>query len=78
MAETCRRVGEAAEQLGLPRPSYVHLRRILRAERLRRRELKELRDKVRDDFARHRVVDIAEVVIELRDIEGRSTLRRRS
>jgi hypothetical protein len=78
MAETCRRVGEAAEKLGLARPSYVHLRRILQAERLRRHELRELRAKVGEDFARHRVVDLAEIALELRDIEGRRALRRRS
>jgi hypothetical protein len=29
IAETCRRVAEAAERLDLPRPSYVHLRRVI-------------------------------------------------
>ena len=33
MAETCRRVGAAAEALGLFRPSYSHLRRFLVAKR---------------------------------------------
>jgi len=33
IAETCRRVGEVATALGLPRPSYVHVRRIVRMER---------------------------------------------
>jgi hypothetical protein len=33
VAEVNRRVGDAAERLGLIRPSYVHLRRILLAER---------------------------------------------
>jgi hypothetical protein len=36
MAETCRRVGVAAERMGLPRPSYSHLRRYIREERERR------------------------------------------
>jgi hypothetical protein len=36
MAETCRRVGAAAEAMGLPRPSYSHLRRFIREERERR------------------------------------------
>jgi hypothetical protein len=78
MAETCRRVGAAAEKLGLARPSYVHLRRILTAERARRRELRELRERVREDFARHRVVDLAEIALELRDIEDRRALGPRS
>jgi hypothetical protein len=38
-AETCRRVGAAAEEIGLIRPSYQHVRRIVRVER-RRRELR--------------------------------------
>jgi hypothetical protein len=39
VAETCRRVGAAAGELGLIRPSYGHVRRIVRVER-RRRELR--------------------------------------
>ena len=38
-AETCRRVGAAAEAIGLLRPSYGHVRRIVRVER-RRQELR--------------------------------------
>ena len=38
-AETCRRVGAAAEEIGLIRPSYQHVRRIVRVER-RRGELR--------------------------------------
>lgn len=36
-AETWRRVGEAAVELGLARPSYHTIRELVRAERLRRR-----------------------------------------
>ena len=36
-AETWRLVGEAATELGLPRPSYHTTRELVRAERLRRR-----------------------------------------
>jgi hypothetical protein len=38
IAETCRRVGVAAERLGIERPSYPHVRRIVLVERRRRRE----------------------------------------
>ena len=38
-AETCRRVGAAAEEIGLLRPSYQHVRRMVRVER-RRKELR--------------------------------------
>jgi len=43
IAETCRRVGTYAEKNGLTRPSYVHVRRIVIAERERAREAAEAR-----------------------------------
>lgn len=52
MAETCRRVAERVQELGFTRPSLVHLRTLVRAERdqreaeLRRRE--ELGEIARD------------------------------
>ncbi len=36
MAETWRRLAEAGERLGLTRPSYQHVRRLVRIERRRR------------------------------------------
>jgi predicted nucleic acid-binding protein len=36
-AETWRRVGEAAEELGISRPSYHTIRELVRAEEVRRR-----------------------------------------
>jgi hypothetical protein len=36
-AETWRKVGEAAQELGLARPSYHTIRELVRVERLRRR-----------------------------------------
>jgi len=42
MAETCRRVGAAAERMGLPRPSYSHLRRYIKEERERRAEIRQI------------------------------------
>jgi hypothetical protein len=33
MAETCRRVAERVQELGFTRPSLVHLRTLVRAER---------------------------------------------
>ncbi len=44
IAEVWRRVGGVAERLGVPRPSYVHLRRIVVSERERTAELREIRD----------------------------------
>ena len=78
MAETCRRVGALAERLGVPRPSYVHLRRFLCAERLRRQELHELTGDILDDIARHRPVDTYVIADRLNDIEGRRRVRARS
>jgi hypothetical protein len=47
-AATWRLVGETAAKTGLPRPSYPHLRRLVTAERRRRRAQRELRDAVRE------------------------------
>ena len=44
IAEVCRRVGAAAETMGVPRPSYVHVRRIVLSERARAAELREIRN----------------------------------
>ena len=64
MAETCRRVGRVAAVLGLPRPSYSHLRRFIRDERRRRayeerrrRELCELAADVTTRLVAGRFVD---------------------
>ena len=47
-AATWRLVGETATKAGLPRPSYPHVRRLVAAERRRRRARRELRDAVRE------------------------------
>lgn len=43
-AATWRLVSETAANVGLPRPSYPHVRRLVIAERQRRRARQELRD----------------------------------
>jgi hypothetical protein len=52
MAETCRRVAERVQQLGFTRPSLVHLRTLVRAERdqreAERRRAEELGEIARD------------------------------
>ncbi len=48
VAETWRLVSEAAAQLGFPRPSYPNVRRLVLAERARRRLRQELRDVVKE------------------------------
>lgn len=47
-AATWRLVGETAAKTGLPRPSYPHVRRLVAAERRRRRARNELRDLVKE------------------------------
>jgi hypothetical protein len=50
MAETCRRVGRAAEQMGLPRPSYSHLRRFIKEERERQAAIRRVVHDVTSDL----------------------------
>ena len=73
IAETCRRVAAGAERLGCPRPSYVHLRRFVRAERdrreaerARRRELLAIVGDVAFDLHRGKLVDAYEVADRVR------------
>jgi hypothetical protein len=67
-AAVCRRVGEVAWRLGLTRPSYVHLRRLLVEERRRqdaarkrRRELLQVALDVERDLRRGFRVDAYEI-----------------
>ena len=48
MAVTWRLVGETAAKVGLPRPSYPHVRRLVAAERRRRAARREFRDVLRE------------------------------
>jgi hypothetical protein len=77
MAEICRRVSAAAEQLGLTRPSLVHLRTLVRderdrkeAERARREDLREIAEDVVFTLARGRMPD-AYAVADRVDEAGR-------
>jgi hypothetical protein len=73
MAEIARRVGAVAAQLGLPKPSYVHLRRFLVAYRREQDEERERREEIREilmdaylDLHRSRVVDAYDVADRIR------------
>lgn len=46
IAEVCRRVGAGAAQLGLFKPSYPHLRRLILIERERQDAIREVVDDV--------------------------------
>jgi hypothetical protein len=48
MAATWRLVSETAANLGLPRPSYPHVRRLVLDERRRRRARSAIRDVVKE------------------------------
>lgn len=74
MAEISRRVGIAAARLGLPKPSYVHLRRYIvahreeeDAERARRDEIRKILWDAYYDFMQSRVVDAYEVADRIRE-----------
>ena len=74
MAEICRRVAAVAERLGLPRPSYVHLRTLLREqrewedyERARREELQAIAADVATRAMRGLRVDAYEVADAVRE-----------
>ncbi|HSL64351.1 MAG TPA: hypothetical protein VK874_06790 [Gaiellaceae bacterium] len=74
IAETCRRVGAAAWSAGLVRPTYPHLRRLVHAERRRKRTETARRQAARavleDAFFRWmngRLVDPDLVLDRLRD-----------
>ncbi|HEU5279334.1 MAG TPA: hypothetical protein VFU26_10565 [Gaiellaceae bacterium] len=73
MAEVARRVGLVAAELGLAKPSYVHLRRYIRAhraqedaERKRASDLKEIVADVYLDAMRGRVVNAYDVAERIR------------
>ena len=60
-AETWRRVGDSAEELGLSRPSYHTIRELVRLERARRRARTESRKaalRVLEGALSQRVVDL--------------------
>jgi hypothetical protein len=78
MAETCRKVGAEADRLGLTRPSYVHLRRFIRAERERRRELDVLTGDIVAILASGRVPRLEPVTERVRELNLRAERRRSS
>lgn len=76
LAEVCRRIGDAAWELGLTRPSYVHLRRLLLEKRLReeaarerRRAFLKLVSDIERDLRRGRVVNAYEVAERVAEVK---------
>ena len=77
IAEINRRVGVAVVKLGLIKPSYVHIRRLVLAERERqdadRRRREAVREVVADITAKvlaGRVPTVYEILDRLEDAEG--------
>jgi hypothetical protein len=77
IAEVCRRVGRAAAETGLTRPSYVHLRRLVLAERARKdaerarqQEIRAIVADVAEDLLVGRRVNAYEVADRVRDARG--------
>jgi hypothetical protein len=70
IAEVARRVGAAAEKAGLTRPSYVHLRRLIQAERCRQDERREMIGDVASDLVRGLLVNPYEVADRIRNTRG--------
>jgi hypothetical protein len=78
VAETCRRVGEEAQALGLPRPSYVHVRRLVRAQREIRRARREIVSDLVSDAARGLVPRLDRVIDQAHEAQFRAERYRQS
>jgi hypothetical protein len=78
IAETCRRVGERAWELALPRPTYPHLWRLVRAkrdyedaERERREALRAIAGDAATRLMVGRFVDAYDVAERVREVQSR-------
>ena len=74
IAETVRRLGLVAEELGVPRPSYVHMRRYVvehrereEAARARRQAVREILFEAYWDATMGKLVNAYEVADRLRE-----------
>ena len=66
MAEIARRVGRVAAEFGLPKPSYVHLRRYL----IEHHNIPRLADRLLEAFGSS-VLDAGDRKVEEGDLHGR-------
>lgn len=74
IAELHRRVGDLADELGLTRPGYAHVRRIVKAERRYRDELAEAALDLVWDALRYRKESVLGHGERVRDIQARRKL----
>lgn len=75
IAEVWRRVGAHAEKIGLSRPSYVHVRRIVVSERERAAELREIRNEALEGVFSRMVPDPVELSLRRREVLAGDRLR---
>ena len=75
IAEVCRRVGDRAERLGVPRPSYVHVRRIVLSERERARELREIRNEALAGLVTRMMPDPVDLALRRQEVLAGDRLR---
>ena len=75
IAEVWRRVNVRADRLGVPRPGYDNVRRIIHAERERKAELREVRDEVLGTLVRGWVPDPVRALDRLNEIYQRDEHR---
>lgn len=71
IAETCRRIGAGAARLGLFRPSYPHLRRLILAERERQDAIREVVDDVLERAILGLRIDPYELADRVREASSR-------
>lgn len=76
IAEVCRRVGARAERLGVPRPSYVHVRRIVLSERERARELREIRNEALAGVVTRMLPNPVDLSLRRQEVLARDRFRR--
>jgi hypothetical protein len=75
-AQTCRRVGAVADELGLPRPAYDTIRVLLRVDRERRDEIRRLLEPIAGDIVRGRFT--AWDIDRIRDVAALADSARRA
>ncbi len=77
IAEICRRIGRFAEEIGVTRPSYSHLRRLIRAERRYRHDYRHAVIDAVGEAWRYRGDDLIDLGVTLQDIRGQRAIDRR-
>ncbi len=77
IAEVWRRVGATAARIGVPRPSYVHVRRIVVSERERAAEQREIRNEALLGLVTRMTPDPVELAVRRQEVLAGDRLRPR-